>query len=282
MRTRLTAQLGICVLVSTAAWGTDVAPVAVTPGSAAEGVVTVEVCPFFEWTPVDAAVSYELVVYRVAEDGVEARPVLQEWIRGAYQSLSTPANRCLERGVSYAWAVRARGSDEVSDWSEPVFFQVGSVPRTVDDLEEPEAATELSTEPQGQPRKGTVPPKRPRVETRPDEPAGQESVLRLAFALTETTLEALAQSTGSRLASDLTSHFVRNGAGLDNLTAMLADTFDDKQLSELAVFFESSPGRAWSDGGPSLEVIEMLSIAGDPPDSGSDPDGGGWARRLAE
>ena len=40
----------------------------------------------------------------------------------------TPGDECLERGLTYAWFVRATVAGEVSQWSQPRLFEIPSVP----------------------------------------------------------------------------------------------------------------------------------------------------------
>ncbi len=103
-------------------------PVAVSPGSASTVALIGDGCPTFSWGAADGAKSYELVVYRLAEEGEEAQPVLSETLAGSASSWTPSLDRCLERGGRYAWSVRAVGGKEASEWSAPSLFEVASGP----------------------------------------------------------------------------------------------------------------------------------------------------------
>ncbi len=103
-------------------------PVAVSPGDASKLALVEARCPTFSWGEVDGATSYELVVYRLGEEGEEARPVLGETFAGSASSWTPSLDRCLERGGQYAWSVRAVGRKEASEWSVPSLFEVASGP----------------------------------------------------------------------------------------------------------------------------------------------------------
>jgi len=85
-------------------------------------------CPTFSWGSVEGAKSYELVIYRLREEGEEARPVLRQTFAGSVASWTPSLDRCLERGGQYAWSVRATGGGEASEWSSPTLFEVVSGP----------------------------------------------------------------------------------------------------------------------------------------------------------
>jgi hypothetical protein len=95
-------------------------PVAVSPGSAT-GTQIGETCPTFSWGSVEKAGSYELVVYRLGEEGQEEQPILRQSFPGAVGSWTPSLDQCLEWGGRYAWAVRASGGKPTS-WSEPACF----------------------------------------------------------------------------------------------------------------------------------------------------------------
>lgn len=108
-------------------WAVEV-PVAVSPARV-EGVAQVEArCPSFDWGNSASAISYELVVYRIGEEGVEAEPVWQQTVPGTANGWTPSLERCLERGGRYAWSVRALGADGDSEWSPPSLFEVAPGP----------------------------------------------------------------------------------------------------------------------------------------------------------
>jgi hypothetical protein len=130
------AILAILSLPGIDAWAVS-APVAVSPGSVAGSIASG--CPTLSWGALAGAESYELVIYRVGEEGVEAEPVLSQRIPGAALAWTPSLNRCLVAGA-YAWSVRATTSDVgLSEWAEPLFFEVAPQPSS----EELTAALEL-------------------------------------------------------------------------------------------------------------------------------------------
>jgi hypothetical protein len=103
----------------------------VSPGSDA-GVLIGNSCPTFSWTAVEGADAYELVVYDVGGLAWGASPAIAERIPGGALSWSPSLERCFERGVTYAWSVRAAIGDGVSQWAEPLFFAVTAEPSAPD------------------------------------------------------------------------------------------------------------------------------------------------------
>ena len=113
------------LLIAATSWAGS-RPVTVSPGNP-QGVSLIEArCPTFSWGAVAGARSYELVVYRIGEEGEEAKPFLREAFAGSVYGWTPSLDRCLERGGQYAWSVRAIGRKEGSDWSRPSLFQVAS------------------------------------------------------------------------------------------------------------------------------------------------------------
>lgn len=125
------------VLCTGAAAATDY-PVSLSPGSV-NRIAPVTACPTFSWTPVAGAEKHKLVVYGVegtdafAEDGAE--PHLQISLPGAAASWTPSLDGCLSAGRTYAWAVRAVGSQRLSEWSKAKFFRVAPKP-SVTEVEE--------------------------------------------------------------------------------------------------------------------------------------------------
>ncbi len=135
---RLSILVGLALLsVGAGAWA-DEAPVAVSPGAAAETVIA-ERCPTFSWGQVGGALTYEVAVYEVGLEGGEAPPVLTEPIPGAALAWTPPLVRCFEHGRSYAWSVRAETGKGMSGWAAPLFFKVSALPTS----EEFKAAVEV-------------------------------------------------------------------------------------------------------------------------------------------
>ena len=77
---------------------------------------------------VDGAKGYELVVYRLGDQGEEARKVLRREFVGSVFGWTPSLDRCLARGDRYAWAIRAVAADGVTVWSVPRLFQVARGP----------------------------------------------------------------------------------------------------------------------------------------------------------
>ena len=102
-------------------------PQAVSPGSPA-GTVIGGPCPTFSWSEVESASAYELAVYRLDDDGEEAEAVLSRIFAGSVYSWTPSLDLCLERGVRYAWLVRAADGKGRGDWSAPSLFQVTAGP----------------------------------------------------------------------------------------------------------------------------------------------------------
>ena len=72
--------------------------------------------------------SYELVVYRVGEEGEDAEPVLRQNLPAPAYSWTPALESCLERGRQYAWSVRTIGRKQASAWSAPSLFEVAAGP----------------------------------------------------------------------------------------------------------------------------------------------------------
>ena len=138
---RASVTAALITLVSAAGAAASQTPVTVSPGTAA-GARIGDPCPTFSWGAVEEALSYELVVYRLLEDGEEPEPVLRQPVPGSASSWTPSIDRCLERGGRYAWSVRAAGEKTPPGWSAPALFQVAAAP----DLREFEHALEVVQE----------------------------------------------------------------------------------------------------------------------------------------
>jgi len=146
MRARNIAWLLVIVsLVALSAWASGSRPETVSPGHVGRVANVEAACPTFNWAAVDGARAYDLVVYDVvrgkggrAAGHVNAelsQPVLRQEISGRALGWTPSLGNCLERGKTYAWAVRAvTGKSNV--WSEPRLFRVAgsSVSRVEDAL----------------------------------------------------------------------------------------------------------------------------------------------------
>ena len=112
------------------------APVPVAPGST-DGVAVVRgTCPTFHWGEVDGAGGYELVVFRLTEDGERAAELYRVGLPGGAQGWTPTVERCLEAGRRYAWALRTAGRDgQTGPWSEARVFEIASRP-SVEEVEQ--------------------------------------------------------------------------------------------------------------------------------------------------
>lgn len=103
-------------------------PVTVSPGNPSKLILVEGRCPTFSWGEVEGAKGYELVVYRLGEEGEEAKPALRQRFQGSVTSWTPGLDACLARGGRYAWSVRAAGGKRASEWSSPSLFAVASGP----------------------------------------------------------------------------------------------------------------------------------------------------------
>ncbi len=99
---------------------------AVSPGDPEKLALVEARCPTFSWAAVDGAESYELAVYAVEPRGAGAELVLSETLNGGVTVWTPPLDRCLERSGRYAWSVRAKVPDGLTEWSAAAFFQVAA------------------------------------------------------------------------------------------------------------------------------------------------------------
>lgn len=99
-------------------------PQTVSPGDPLVSQAIDERCPSFSWALVAGASAYELAVYRLKDGGAEAQLVLRQRIDGAALSFTPPLERCLARGVRYAWSVRAVADAGNTGWSPLSLFEV--------------------------------------------------------------------------------------------------------------------------------------------------------------
>jgi len=150
MRSTVGRRAIAALLVFTAAGAFAEAPVAVSPGSPAEVTATLGRCPTFSWGQAEGAVSYELVIYRLAGEDDEGPPLLRREFPGAVHGWTPPLDQCLEPGGRYAWTIRASSENGPGEWSAPNLFQIVSgwggatVPEAVASGAAPVAETEAS------------------------------------------------------------------------------------------------------------------------------------------
>jgi hypothetical protein len=135
-------KLAIGMVVGLAGWGAvagaATAPVLVSPGDRAGGALVAARCPTFNWSLVEGAVGYELVVYAVRDASDEAEalpPSIRLALPGSATGWTPDLAHCLESGGSYAWSVRALSPDGDGGWSEVSLFSVVPVPSVVRDEE---------------------------------------------------------------------------------------------------------------------------------------------------
>jgi hypothetical protein len=102
-------------------------PQGISPGSAVAAERAGETCPTFSWSAVDRAAGYELVLYRVGDDGGLTTAREQRFPAGA-SSWTPPAAQCPEPGARHAWAVRALSGKGAGEWSEALLFETPGAP----------------------------------------------------------------------------------------------------------------------------------------------------------
>ncbi len=88
--------LGISIvglLLAASAWASATRPVAVSPGDASKLALIGDACPTFSWGAVEGARFYELVVYRLSEEGEEEEPVLRQTFAGSVSSWTPSLDR---------------------------------------------------------------------------------------------------------------------------------------------------------------------------------------------
>jgi len=128
----------------------ETAPIAVSPGNPAEALPVEARCPAFSWAISPAAESYDLVVYELGTTGEEPALRLRQHIPAPVGSWTPDLTRCLERGLRYAWSVRAVSAAALSPWSSPRLFTVAEIGELeplrlragVDPLRRPQARAE--------------------------------------------------------------------------------------------------------------------------------------------
>ena len=101
-------------------------PVAVSPGEPAKASLSAP-CPTFDWGPTEGAIAYELVVYRLGSDLDEQRPILRREIGGSALGWTPALDQCFESGHRYAWSIRGVLREGLSEWADPMLFEVGAV-----------------------------------------------------------------------------------------------------------------------------------------------------------
>ena len=133
MRSKALVCLGIFLAAAALAAATA-PPVPVSPGGTEQVSLIADRCPTFSWGGVAGADGYELMIYRVAEDGTAVEAVREEFTGSVY-SWTPDLGRCLAAGERYAWSVRALATRGPSGWSAPALLKVAAAPGETDLLE---------------------------------------------------------------------------------------------------------------------------------------------------
>ena len=269
--------VGSCSLVVAAAAWAGTSPVAVSPGDPANVVLVESRCPTFNWGEVEGTQSYELVVYRIGEQGKESAPVLQQTIAGAALGWTPPLERCLERGGKYAWTVRAVGVQEASRWSQPSLFQVAAGPSQAE-FEEALAIVRAYLADQGGPDARGDSAARivsPSEANEPSEIASAKGPERLAPAGTQLSVDGNVDAvsfTGD--GSALTSVGADTLDGLDSISFLRSDAADSFTSGTLTTGLGTTldvNGSLDASGATALS-LPASGITGAGPGSGFDAD----------
>lgn len=127
---RWSVTCGALLLLALPAAGAD-RSVPVSPGSALALALVESRCPTFSWAAVAGAREYELVVYRLGDNGEPEDPELLRRFSGTVSSWTPALDRCFERGGRYAWAIRALADRGDSEWSPASLFEVADPPGAI-------------------------------------------------------------------------------------------------------------------------------------------------------
>lgn len=122
--TAITRATALMLLTATAA---AAATETLSPGSTTESATIDIACPTFSWAQLPDARGYELVVYRLGEDGSPApRPEVEKSLPVGAGTWTL--DHCLEPGGRYAWSVRALPAKRGAGWSGARIFRVAVGP----------------------------------------------------------------------------------------------------------------------------------------------------------
>jgi hypothetical protein len=124
--------LGVLFFLMTMAYGSQVVPQAISPGSERGVALVGQLCPTFSWTAVDWAAGYKVAVFQafgvqipsyeeMAAGGV---PVLTKEIQGRASSWTPSSEEQLSSGSLYVWYVQAADSLGQGTWSKGKLFMV--------------------------------------------------------------------------------------------------------------------------------------------------------------
>lgn len=86
-------------------------------------------CPTFSWSAVAGAPGYELVVYRVGQDGeVGEKPLVSMRLPAGTSSWTPPGADCFAARGRFAWSLRVVGEGGEAAWPTPLLFEVAADP----------------------------------------------------------------------------------------------------------------------------------------------------------
>ena len=123
---------GVLFFLMTMAYGSQVVPTAISPGSERGVALVGQLCPTFSWTAVDWATGYRVAVFQafgvqipsyeeMAAGGV---PVLSKEIQGRASSWTPSSEEQLSSGSLYVWYVQSADSSGQGTWSKGKLFMV--------------------------------------------------------------------------------------------------------------------------------------------------------------
>jgi hypothetical protein len=212
----LVLPLVLCAAGSSPSHATPAPPLTVSPGSPSMALPVEARCPTFSWATSPAAASYELVVYELGPDEEPALR-LRESVPASVGSWTPDLTRCLERGLRYAWSVRAVAGAELSSWSSPRLLVVAGA----DQLEPVRAFPEIEAPEVQEHRAEREAPDSPRI-ARSRSASGNEREARPTRVRSAGTIPNKLIVSGA-VTADL---FNGSGSGLLNVDADTVDGLD--------------------------------------------------------
>lgn len=121
-------MLASTLAASAASAGTlpSAAPNTVSPGSTSRAIRGADLCPTFSWSSAADFEYFELVVFELPQDYLDAtaelKPFIDVTIAGAGRSWTPSVDRCTEPGKMYVWTVRGRSGSASTEWSSESWF----------------------------------------------------------------------------------------------------------------------------------------------------------------
>jgi hypothetical protein len=123
---------GVLVFLISMAYGSQVVPAAISPGSERGVALVAQLCPTFSWTAVDWATGYRVAVFQAfgvqipayEEMAAGGGPVLSKEIQGRASSWTPSSEEQLSSGSLYVWYVQAADSLGQGTWSKGKLFMV--------------------------------------------------------------------------------------------------------------------------------------------------------------